>query len=62
MGKGSLGIDFKGNDDIEKAIKSAFNVTDDTDKKSTESTATPEATTTPETTATPEASAESEAN
>ena len=57
-----LGIDFKGNDDIEKAIKSAFNVTDDTDKKSTEATATPETTTTPETTATPEASAESEAN
>ncbi len=57
-----LGIDFKGNDDIEKAIKSAFNVADDADKKSTEATATPEATTTPETTATPESSAESEAN
>ena len=57
-----LGIDFKGNDDIEKAIKSACNVTDDADKKSTEATATPEATTTPETTATPESSTESEAN
>lgn len=49
-----LGIDFKGNDDIEKAIKTAFNVTDDSDSKDTEASASPE------TTATPEASEESE--
>lgn len=38
-----LGIDFKGNDTIEKAIKTAFNVQDDEDTDA-EATATPEAT------------------
>lgn len=52
-----LGIDFKGNEDIEKAIKSAFNVTDDEeDTDETEATASPEAT------ATASATAESEDN
>lgn len=40
-----LGIDFKGNDSIESAIKSAFNVKDDDDKDSdSKATASPEAT------------------
>lgn len=58
----TLGVDFKGNDDIEKAIKTAFNVTDDSDdsKDDTNATATPEATASSEATATPEASEESE--
>lgn len=35
-----LGIDFKGNDEIEKTIKSAFNVTDDDDDSDTDTKAT----------------------
>ena len=34
-----LGIDFNGNDEIESAVKKYFNVTDDTDTKSSSSSA-----------------------
>ena len=47
----SLGIDFKGNDDLEKEIKAAFGVEDDKDA--------PKASAKPEASATPEASADS---
>lgn len=43
-----LGMDFKGNDEIESAIKNAFGISDDTDKEETEATAESEATATTE--------------
>lgn len=57
-----LGIDFKGNEEVEKAIKSAFNITDDEETTDDETEATAEATEETEATAetTEETTSESE--
>jgi foldase protein PrsA len=57
----SLGIDFHGNDDIEKTIKSGLSVTDDTEN-STQASASPSASASAEATASASASASSSAS